>query len=237
MRAITFFICLVILTGGSAGTVRAQTDWNKIDVHHAVAADTITRQGYTLVFINQNAVFDPWVQQRMIGCFFTVYPKQVKLYNRQSLKQVIIIIDTAYKGVAATDNGIVRVNPEWMRQHPEDIDVVTHEVMHIVQSYPEDAGPGWVTEGIADYVRYRFGVNNAAAGWSLPAYNEKQRYDNAYRITARFFVWIEQHHTKGVVVKLDKAMRTKTYTDYFWKKTTGKTIDELWAMYAKSPAI
>jgi len=177
------------------------------------------------------------MKKRMTGAFFTVYPKEIKAYNIASLKKVIMIIDTAYKGVAATDNGIVRINPEWMQKYPEDIDVVTHEVMHIVQSYPDDAGPGWITEGIADYARYQFGINNDAGHWSLPDYKSTQSYENAYRVTARFFLWIETKRSKGLVKKLDNAMRTKTYTVAFWQQATGKTVDELWKEYSADPAI
>ncbi len=43
--------------------------------------------------------------------------------------------------------------------------------MHIVQGYPgygDARVPGWLVEGIADYARDRYGMDNAAAGWALP---------------------------------------------------------------------
>ena len=39
-----------------------------------------------------------------------------------------------------------------------------------MQDYGESSGPGWLTEGIAEYARYKFGVNNTAAKWALPNY-------------------------------------------------------------------
>lgn len=135
------------------------------------------QKGYKLTFINYDATFDTLEQQRMVKTFFTVYPELAKTYNPKTLKTVIMEIDTSYKGVAATANDTVHVNPEWMHKHPEDIDVVTHEVMHIVQDYGDSNGPGWLTEGIADYARNQFGVNNAAANWKLPDYKPTQNYD------------------------------------------------------------
>lgn len=217
--------------------VSAQDDWNKIDSSKALSMDTIVKKPFTLVFINMSPTFDTTIKKKMVDAFFKVYPKEAKLYNIQTLKKVIFVIDPEYTGVAATSGEIVRYNPEWFVKHPGDIDVVTHEVMHIVQSYPDNAGPGWITEGIADYVRYDFGVDNKGAGWSLPDYKAEHNYDNAYRITARFFAWIETTQKKGFVKKLDAAMRTATYTDDFWKKNTGKTVDELWAEYAKNPVV
>jgi hypothetical protein len=215
----------------------AQDDWNSIDASKILSSDTIVKKPFTLVFINMSATFDTTIKKRMIDAFFEVYPKEAKLYNPKTLKKVVFIIDPAYDGVAATSGEIVRYNPEWFAKHPGDIDVVTHEVMHIVQSYPGDSGPGWITEGIADYVRYDFGVDNKGAGWALPEYKATHNYDNAYRITARFFAWIENTQKKGFVKKLDEAMRSAKYTEDFWKKNTGKTVDELWADYAKNPAL
>src|ERR1700760_4796579 len=165
------------------------------------------RKGYKLTFINEDATLDTALQQKMVNTFYTVYPELAKTYNKQTLKAVTMVIDTAYKGVAETDNGKVTIASSWMHKRPEDIDVVTHEVMHIVQDYGESVGPGWLTEGIADYARYKFGVNNDAAKWSLTPYKAGQNYDNAYRITARFLVWIEAKVKPGIVKELNNELR------------------------------
>lgn len=222
----------------ASGSLFAQhRDWNHISQEDIVSRDSVTKKGYTLIFINLAPTFDSVLKARMIKTFFDVYPKQAKLYNRNTLKKVMFVIDPKYVGVAATSGSIVRYNPDWFVKNPGDIDVVTHEVMHIIQSYPGGAGPGWVTEGIADYVRYKMGVDNAGAGWSLTPFSAKHNYNNAYRITARFMVWTEQHYDKKLVKKLDAAMRTKTYQSGLWKTLTGKTVDELWTEYSLNPAI
>lgn len=195
------------------------------------------QKGYKLTFVNYDATFDTLEQQRMVKTFFTVYPELAKTYNHKTLRSVTMVIDTAYDGVAATANGKVTVSNKWMHKHPEDIDVVTHEVMHIVQDYGDSNGPGWLTEGIADYARYKFGVNNAAANWKLPDYKPTQNYDNAYRITARFLAWMEENVKPGIVKALDKQMRDHTFTDNTWKSMTGKTVDELWKDYTANPAV
>lgn len=219
-------------------TGQAQTGrWEDIDNSKIVKRDTFTQKGYTLVWINMSPDFNEATGKRMVETFFKVYPQEAALYNKKTLRKVIMIIDPAYKGVAATDAGVIRVSPDWMKQHPEDIDVVTHEAMHIVQAYPNDSGPGWVTEGIADYVRYTLGVNNDAARWALPELKSTQNYDNAYRITARFLVWIEKHKARGFVQKLDAVMRKKTYTDQFWKQQAGADVADLWKEYAANPSI
>jgi hypothetical protein len=203
----------------------------------AAGIDTLKKEGYTLIVSGNDNHFDNAITQKLIKTFFEVYPGIVKEYNKKSLKQVVFFIDTAYHGVAATDNGRVVFSPVYMSKHPNDIDVVTHEVMHIVQDYGSFDGPGWLTEGIADYVRNEHGVANDAAKWRLPDYKPTQNYDNAYRITARFLVWIETKVKKGTVKKLDSMMRDHTYTDATWTKLTGKTVQELWKSYSENPAI
>lgn len=227
---------LGFVTLGHSFAQHKKHSWDVIDTAGIVSSDTIKKDGITLVFINKDPNFDPVVAKRMEETFFTIYPKECKVYNPKSRKDVTMFIDPTYDGVAATGGGLIRVNPEWMHKHPEDIDVVTHEAMHIVQGYPRYE-PIWVTEGIADYVRATLGVDNEGANWKLPDYNPKQSYKNSYRITARFFIWLTKNKNKLIIEKLDAAMRDNTYSDAFWKKQTGKTIDELWAEYGANPVI
>ncbi len=211
--------------------------WTTYDTTGYFTREVISRKGYTLTFVNLDTAFDQNVAERLIRTFFKVYPKEAKVFNPSSASEVTFIIDPEYKGVAATSRATVRFNPDWFRKHPEDIDVVTHEVMHIVQNYHSGHIPGWLTEGIADYVRYAYGINNKAAGWTLPDHNARQSYKNAYRITARFLVWVTARINKSVVKKLDAALRNGTYNKKIWKKLTGKNIAELWQSYAEDPAV
>lgn len=195
------------------------------------------RNGYKLAFVNQDPTLDTALQHRMINTFYKVYPELAAAYNPKTLRSVTIVIDTTYKGVAETDNGKVTISSAWMHKRPEDIDVITHEVMHIVQDYGESVGPGWLTEGIADYARYKFGVNNEAAKWSLTPYKAGQSYENSYRITARFLVWIEEKIKPGIVKTLNEQLRLHTYTNNSWKQQTSKTLDELWKEYTEQPQV
>lgn len=224
------------LVGNTANAQKHKKKWQEFDPKEIYAMDSTVRDGYKLVFVSNDPTFDPKEKERLVETFYKVYPLECKLYNPKSLKKVTLFIDTAYKGVAATGNGLMRVNPEWMKKNPEDLDVVTHEAMHVVQGYPRYE-PIWVTEGIADYVRATLGVNNEASNWQLPAYKSSQNYTNSYRITARFFLWLDRKIKKGVIEKLDSAMRSNTYTDAFWTDETGKSVAALWEDYGKDPAL
>ncbi|EHQ30487.1 basic secretory protein-like protein [Mucilaginibacter paludis] len=187
--------------------------------------------GLSLIFFSNDTDFSPLIKKKLQDAFFEVYPREMKRFNVSAPMKVVFQIDTAYKGVAETSNATVRFNPAWFRQHPEDIDVVTHEVMHIVQNYGDNKVPGWLTEGIADYGRYKFGVNNKRSGWKLPDYQQGQKYTDAYQITARFLVWLEKNKRPTIVNELNEAMRSGTYTPALWQKLTGKNVDELWKEY------
>jgi hypothetical protein len=210
----------------AAGSVQAQ---NKPEV--------IKKKGYELTFNSNYAALDPALKQRLISTFFEVYPKLAKEYNPNTSKKVSFLVDTAYDGVAATSNDQVVFSSIWMDKHPEDIDVVTHEVMHIVQAYGNSTGPGWLTEGVADYARYKFGIDNAGAKWALPELKPEHKYENSYRITARFFAWIEKNVKQGTIKAVDASLRDHSYTNEIWTKLTGKDLDGLWADYIKNPVI
>lgn len=199
--------------------------------------EVIKKKGYELTFESNYAALSPALKQRLISTFFEVYPKLAKEYNPKTLKKVSFLVDTAYDGVAATSNGKVVYSSMWMDKHPEDIDVVTHEVMHIVQDYGNSVGPGWLTEGIADYARFKFGIDNAGAKWALPALKPEHHYQNSYRITAGFFNWIENKVKAGTVKAVDASLRDHSYTPAIWRTLTGKDLDTLWADYIKNPQI
>lgn len=199
--------------------------------------EVIKKNGFTLNWEIKDPNFPAALKTRMTETFFKVYPVLKKQYNKNTASEVTFVIDTAYKAVAEASNARVLFSPSWFGKKPGDIDVVTHEVMHIVQDYGSNSGPWWVTEGIADYVRYTYGVDNAGADWTLPAYKAGQKYDQGYRITARFFVWLEKNGYPNFVKTMDKNMRAHTYTESIWKDITKKSLDELWTAYEASPAI
>ena len=109
--------------------------------------------------------------------------------------------------------------------------------MHVVQAYGQNTVPGWVTEGIADYVRSTEGINNEKAKWSLPDVKPEHNYNNSYRITARFFIWITERYKPNFVQMLDDAARKNEYSEATFKNITGKNVEELWKEYVADSTI
>jgi hypothetical protein len=199
--------------------------------------DSVEQNGYNLVYNSNDATFSPEVKKTLVSAFFEVYPPMVERFNKDAAKRVVFVVDTGYHGVAATSGRRVVFNPQWFIKNPKDIDVVTHEVMHIIQNYGRSRVPGWVTEGIADYARYKYGLYNKEANWSLTELRPDHGYTSSYRVTARFFVWLEEREDPQIVDKLDAAARQDKFDDDIWERLTGRTIDQLWADYVSMPAI
>ncbi|TDQ07712.1 basic secretory peptidase family protein [Pedobacter metabolipauper] len=228
------------------GSLFQLTEWRLIQMPDSKqrtfpisSVETIVEGKNTLTFVNKTGDLNATVKAGLLNVFKVNYQKMADVYNPAAKDKVIFVIEPGYKGVAATWGGsVIRYDPDWFRNNPKDLDVVTHEMMHVIQSYPPVADAGWVTEGIADYVRFTMGLTNAEANWSLPNFTSSQSYRDAYRVTARFFYWLEKHGYEGIVIKLDKSMRSGAYTTAaFWPANTGKTVDQLWTDYSNNSAL
>lgn len=145
-------------------------------------------------------------------------------------KKVTLYFDPKMKGAAHALGGKITISAVFVRGHPDDWGMVVHELTHVVQSYP-NGGPGWLVEGIADYIRIVHFEPQAPRPKLDPA---KASYKDAYKTTAMFLDWIEQHHAAGVVVKLNAALRAGAYKDELWTQFTGKSVDELWTLFIET---
>jgi hypothetical protein len=199
---------------------------------------TYTQNGLTLQIIDNGGGVLQSTKDRLAQVFFSAYRAERARFNPSAPATVPVTIDPTYTGVAYTAGARVTVASAWLVAHPWDVDSVgAHEMMHVTQGYTASSNPGWAVEGMADYARYKYGLYNAQAGWSLPAYSSSQHYTDAYRVTARFFVWIEQRIRPTIMDELDDTMKAGTYTAAFWTSKTGLTVDQLWSQYGQSPAI
>jgi glycerophosphoryl diester phosphodiesterase len=176
------------------------------------------------------------LRDRLAYTFQEVYPKMANDFNPGTATHVNVKIDWGYDGVAYTAGGEIVISANYIRSHSNDTDCFTHELMHVVQSYRYGA-PGWLTEGIADYARYKYGLYNTQAGWGLPDYRSGQNYTDAYTVTARFLVWLDKYVRPGIVKELDTRLRNGTYTDNTWNELTGQSVDRLWQTYAADPSL
>jgi transglutaminase-like putative cysteine protease len=145
-------------------------------------------------------------------------PTTVKLVFRKNMT-----------GVAYTSGTTIVIAADWVKKHPDDLGMVVHELTHVIQAYRR-GGPSWLVEGIADNIRFfhyepqtKISINPRRAS-----------YRDSYRTTARFLDYVEKNHDKDIVRVLNEALRKGEYREELVKKRTGKTLDELWALFIAS---
>ena len=169
------------------------------------------------------------VAGQLARLFYEGYPKLLKRFEhpmKPAPRNVRVVFVKGLRVPAQAGGGKVEVSVDWLRKHPDDVALLTHELTHLVQQYPR-GGPGWLTEGIADYARREYGPKDQP-NWSLPKkLTAKQSYKDAYRTTARFLVWLEAR-TPGAVDKLHRAMQDGAYKAELFETIAGRTADALW---------
>lgn len=138
-----------------------------------------------------------------------------------------------YKGVAYASGGRIVGSVKYFQSHQADIGAMVHETVHCVQLYRGRGNPGWLVEGIADYIRF-FKYEGGRIGIRLTP--ERAKYNGSYRVTAAFLAFVVKQHGTQVVHKLNAAMRAGKYQEELWKELTGKTVEELGREWQKSLA-
>lgn len=209
------------------------SSWNKTSINNSLNHKNSNEDDFKINLIDEDHLLNEDVANTLITTFYDAYPKMVNKYNPKAPKTIPVTIDGSYDGVAYADKGAITISAEWLKNHPKDTDLLVHELMHLVQSYTSSNIPFWLTEGIADFVRDEFGVNNKTSGWKLSSYVEGQKFTDAYRTTASFLRWITQNYDESFVVKMDENLRGGTYSEDLWKKFTGSNVSDLWMEYSK----
>jgi Peptidase of plants and bacteria len=135
----------------------------------------------------------------------------------------VSLIFEPMKGVAATSKNVIRISAEWVtKKAPNDYGMVIHELTHIVQDY-RGKGEGWLTEGIADYIRdHHFETRQHRID------PEKSSYRQGYGIAAAFLIWLEEKKHPGLVRKLNVASNDGTYRRELFTELCGADVDVLW---------
>lgn len=139
---------------------------------------------------------------------------------------------------AYASGGTITINGEWIAKRPDDLGMVIHELTHVIQQYPSSrAKPGWLVEGIADYIRWwRYEPELHAGPGRTKVDHAKAKYTDSYRTTAVWLAWCSRKYDMRLVPALDYAMRARKDPMPLFEKLTGKTPEDLWKEFADSIA-
>jgi hypothetical protein len=127
-----------------------------------------------------------------------------------------------YKGVAFASGGSITGSVKYFTKHLDDVGAMVHETVHCVQDYRTRGNPGWLVEGIADYIRF-FKYEPGKLG----KIKANAHYNGSYRTTAAFLAFVADKYDKEIVRKLNKTMREGEYKEDVWRALTKKSVQEL----------
>jgi len=134
-------------------------------------------------------------------------------------REVRLVFKDEKKGIAYTTGAKITIVADWIRKHPDDFGMVIHELCHVVQSYK--GGVGWLTEGIADYVR----TSSTSRNRRRRKISSKASYKDGYKTSATFLAWLEKSKDKEIVRKLNELLRTGKYKEDVFKEWTGSDLE------------
>jgi hypothetical protein len=136
---------------------------------------------------------------------------------------VTMTLRKSYRGVAMVTGGRIIGSVDYFKKRPQDVGAMIHETVHIVQRYRTRNNPGWLVEGIADYIRF-FKFEPGKLGRINP---KRARYNGSYRVSAAFLAYLSDTYDRDIVRKLNRAMREGEYSEALFQKLTGKALPDL----------
>jgi len=220
-RSCSIGITVILLAGpiASSGLSQTPADQTKTD----------SAKSFTLTIAGEiDADLAP-VVGRLTTVFYQSYPKLVQRFEhpkKPAARHIRLVLQRGLKVPAHCSGATVTVSVEWLQKHADDLGLLTHELTHVVQAYPNPE-PGWLTEGLADYARHLYGPKEQP-GWALPAHlSMKQSYKDSYQVTGRFLLWLDTRHP-GVVDKVHRRMQDGEFAVDDFRMLAGTALDTLW---------
>ena len=189
-----------------------------------------------------------WSETKLVPVLAAWYPQIVAMLPSPGFTAPAHFSVTikSMAGVADTRGTRVNVSADWLRHelNREAKGSLVHEMVHVVQQYGRNGygsrAPGWLVEGMADYIRwfkYEPQSHGADLVWMRKrGPNFSPHYDGSYRVTANFLNWVVEKYDASLISQLNQAMRDGVYADSLWPQYTGKTAAELGAEWQKEIA-
>ena len=182
----------------------------------------------------------PWVDEKLKPICAEWYPKIVEMLPSEDYaapRRFSIVFEKDMRGVAYTAGRRVVCAVPWFSANldGEAAGAVVHELVHVVQQYGRARGgerpPGWLVEGLADYIRwFLYEPENLR-----PRVNpDRAHYTDSYRTTAAFLNYLVGKSGEECIAKFNAAMREGKYSEDLWKEYTGSTVDEGWKQYVET---
>src|SRR5687768_10049513 len=116
----------------------------------------------------------PWAEQakKLVEQYFPIVTSWLSTQDYKPHKEIRLVFKKELRVPAHASGGTITISGKWIKDRPDDLGMVVHELTHVIQAYPPQrpspADPstnpkseirnpksvGWLVEGIADYVRW-----------------------------------------------------------------------------------
>lgn len=115
--------------------------------------------------------------------------------------------------------------------------VLVHEMTHMALRHDafrwSRPHGGW-EEGLANYAYYKLIGTN---GWGCPECDAVYpHYTSGYTCAGAFLLFVEAMCGSNITHQLNAELRRNRYSDSFFAKTTGRSLEDLWADFQKTSA-
>ncbi|MBI1177089.1 hypothetical protein GC207_06575 [bacterium] len=204
---------------------RIRSEFKTVDGKNQITIDTTAAPDLT-----------EWADKVLKPVVQTWYPKIITLLPSEGFfapESVSIVFRPGINVPAFTSGHRITCSADWFRENlqGEAAGSVVHELVHVVQQYRRARGsarvPGWLVEGIPDYIRWYL-YEPETRGAEIPSRNLSQaRFDASYRVSANFLNWVVSNYDRDLVRKINAAARDGHYRESIWQNLTGRTVQEL----------
>lgn len=182
-----------------------------------------------------------WTQTELVPVIQLWYPKIVKLLESPGYEAPTKVMfryqeDRLMRGIPAyASRSTITMNQNWFRNElkREARGAVVHEMVHVVQGYPngrragQQSVPGWIVEGIPDYIRWFLYEPETRGAQIRNRDLSKIHHDDSYRVSGNFLDYLTRKHDAAIVSKLNACVRQGKYSEFFWNDVLGKSATEL----------
>lgn len=239
----------VATIGKTSGEVKAiAVGTTKITLKDTVSGKTYTfslevydvssRELEEYIRIETNGLISGEMEQKVTKLLYEVYPEIFDYFAYGKYRKVVCNFtneDEIYTTwIPGSEEVSMFISAPYLKQYPNDVDCITHELIHCAQEYPHTDEWTWLLEGITDYGRNIFGLYNEEAGWSIPKYSPSHKPSDGYGPVAAFLTYVAENHNADIIQILNKRLKAGTCSDSVWVESTDHTLEELWELYAKA---
>ena len=187
----------------------------------------------------------PKINAALFGPDHPLPYKEVKIIFEPSISQGVWLWRTVIP--AYTDGNTIHVNSDYVsklhQQDPDDFaGMLIHELTHVNQNYGNGGDVGWLSEGIADYVRHKYFAKDIVPRLHLDRNGNLRGFESdrdkgqfategylaGYTVTGGFLYWLEVRKDKDIVPALNRVLRDGRYSAKLFQEKCGAPLDALW---------